>query len=316
MEAHAHAVHPPTTTGIHTWKLGFWTFLGSETLFFGSFISSYLIYAGRSVAGPYPGDVINIPLTSVSTFVLLMSSLAMVLALANVQRGNRKWGFIFLLVTAALGLTFLGFQAFEFTHFYHEGLTLSKNVFGSSFFILTGFHGAHVSIGVISAAPPRPPDLRRPDRPRGLAQGRGRGALLALRRHRVDRHLHARLPDPLTLTAPEAPMVHADVESRSHADPHEENHPGWTTYVVVALILTAITALEVSVFYIPALHPVLVPTLVTLSAVKFALVVMFYMHLKMDSRIFTGVFAAPLALALFLVIALVVLFKVLPAHFG
>ncbi len=154
MEAHAHAVsqhaaHPPTTTGIPTWKLGFWTFLGSETLFFGSFISTYLIYAGRSVAGPYPADVINIPLTSISTFVLLMSSLAMVLALANVQRGNRKWGFIFLLVTAALGLTFLGFQAFEFTHFYHEGLTLSKNVFGSSFFILTGFHGAHVSIGVI-----------------------------------------------------------------------------------------------------------------------------------------------------------------------
>jgi len=149
MEAHAHAGHPPTSTGLDTWKLGFWTFLGSETLFFGSFISTYLIYAGRNVSGPFPHDILNIPLTSVSTFVLLMSSLAMVLALASVQHGNRRGALTWLMVTALLGLTFLGMQAYEFTHFYHEGLTLSTNLFGSSFFILTGFHGAHVSIGVI-----------------------------------------------------------------------------------------------------------------------------------------------------------------------
>ena len=149
MNAHAHSAHPPTATGLDTWKLGFWTFMGSETLFFGSFIATYMIYVGRSVQGPYPHDVLDIPLTTISTFELLMSSLAMVLALASVQRGSRKGTLTWLLTTAALGLVFLGFQAYEFTHFYHEGLTLSTNLFGSSFFILTGFHGAHVTIGVI-----------------------------------------------------------------------------------------------------------------------------------------------------------------------
>ncbi len=149
MEAHAHAAHPPTSTGLDTWKLGFWTFLGSETLFFGSFIATYMIYAGRSVVGPYPSEILDIPLTTISTFVLLMSSLAMVLALAAVQRGRRNGALLWLMVTAGLGMVFLGFQAYEFTHFYHEGLTLSSNLFGSSFFILTGFHGAHVTIGVV-----------------------------------------------------------------------------------------------------------------------------------------------------------------------
>ncbi|MGK7311749.1 MAG: cytochrome c oxidase subunit 3 [Candidatus Longimicrobiales bacterium M2_2A_002] len=154
MEAHAKAAgheghHPPTSTGLDTWKLGFWTFLGSETLFFGSFIATYMIYAGRNVQGPLPHEILDVPLTTVSTFVLLMSSLAMVLALAAVQQGKRKQSLIWLLATPVMGLLFLGFQAYEFTHFYHEGLTLSTNLFGSSFFILTGFHGAHVTIGVI-----------------------------------------------------------------------------------------------------------------------------------------------------------------------
>ena len=153
-DAHAHAVahapvHAPTATGLNTFKLGFWVFLGSECLFFGSFIATYMTYKNESVVGPYPADLFNIPLTSVSTFVLLMSSLAMVLALDGVQRGNRalaKWA---LLGVILLGATFLGFQAYEFTEFYHKGLHLQTNLFGSTFFVLTGFHGAHVSIGVI-----------------------------------------------------------------------------------------------------------------------------------------------------------------------
>jgi heme/copper-type cytochrome/quinol oxidase subunit 3 len=149
MDAHAHAEHPPSSTGLDTWKLGFWTFLGSETLFFGSLIATYMIYAGRNVTGPLPHEILDIPLTTLSTFVLLMSSLAMVLALSAVQRGNRKQTLIWLMVTPFMGLIFLGFQAYEFTHFYHEGLTLSTNLFGSSFFVLTGFHGAHVTIGVV-----------------------------------------------------------------------------------------------------------------------------------------------------------------------
>ena len=148
-EAHAVAAHPPTSTGLDTRKLGFWIFLGSETLFFGSFISVYMAYKNESIIGPYSTEIFDIPLTSVSTFVLLMSSLAMVLGLAGVQQANRKIALTWLGATILLGTTFLGFQAFEFTEFYHHGLTLQTNLFGSTFFILTGFHGAHVTIGVI-----------------------------------------------------------------------------------------------------------------------------------------------------------------------
>jgi len=143
------AHHPPTATGLENIKLAFWTFIGSETLFFGSLISTYMVYKGASVAGPYPHEVLNIPLTSVSTFVLLMSSLAMVLALNAVHNGSRAGTLAWLMVVAVLGLMFLGFQAYEFTHFVHEGLTIKTSVFGSSFFVLTGFHGAHVAVGVL-----------------------------------------------------------------------------------------------------------------------------------------------------------------------
>ncbi len=145
----AHALHPPTSTGLNTWKLGFWVFLSSETLFFGSFIATYMVYKASSVVGPFPADVFDIPLTSLSTFVLLMSSLSVVIALDGIQKGKRKQALLGLFSTVLLGATFLGFQAYEFTHFYHVGLTLQTNLFGSSFFILTGFHGAHVSIGIV-----------------------------------------------------------------------------------------------------------------------------------------------------------------------
>ena len=142
---HEHA----TATGLNTFKLGFWIFLGSECLFFGSLISTYMVYKNESVVGPYPVDILDIPLTSVSTFVLLMSSLAMVLALAGVQTSNRRQTLFWLMATALLGATFLGFQAYEFTEFYHKGLKLQTNLFGSTFFVLTGFHGAHVTVGVL-----------------------------------------------------------------------------------------------------------------------------------------------------------------------
>jgi heme/copper-type cytochrome/quinol oxidase subunit 3 len=141
--------HEETSTGLPTWKVGFWTFIGSETLFFGGLISTYLVYQGRSVVGPYPSDVFSIPLTTVSTFVLLMSSLAMVLALAAVQRDDRKGALTWLMTTAVMGMIFLGFQAYEFTHFVSMGLKIDTNLFGSSFYFMTGFHGAHVTVGVL-----------------------------------------------------------------------------------------------------------------------------------------------------------------------
>ncbi len=138
-----------TSTGLDNRKLLMWLFLGSECLFFGSLIAAYLLYRDRSVVGPYPSDVFDIPFTSVSAFILLMSSVSMVLALAAIQKGDRRGLNVWLFTTAILGVLFVSGQAFEFTEFYREGLTLETNLFGTTFFVLTGFHGAHVTIGVL-----------------------------------------------------------------------------------------------------------------------------------------------------------------------
>ena len=149
--AHAHeagAGAHRTSMGLDSRKMAFWAFIGSECLLFGSLISTYLVYKGRSLTGPFPHEILNIPFTSFSTFDLLMSSLLMVLALAAAQRGDRRQSRLWLAGTILFGLIFLGFQAYEFTEFVHEGLTLQTNLFGSTFFTLTGFHGGHVAIGV------------------------------------------------------------------------------------------------------------------------------------------------------------------------
>jgi cytochrome c oxidase subunit 3/cytochrome o ubiquinol oxidase subunit 3 len=141
--------HVGTSTGLPNLKLAMWVFLGSDCLLFGALISSYVLYRGASVKGPYPADVFDIPYTSVSSFVLLASSLTMVLALAAIQRGDVGRCRIWLLATALLGMTFIGGQVYEFTTFYHEGLALSTNLFGTTFYVLTGFHGTHVAIGIV-----------------------------------------------------------------------------------------------------------------------------------------------------------------------
>jgi len=92
------------------------------------------------------------------------------------------------------------------------------------------------------------------------------------------------------------------------------HHPSPAFYWMIGGILTVITAVEVAIFYVPFLEPVLVPLLLALSAGKFVLVVMFFMHLKTDSRIFSGLFLSGLVLAVFMTVALVVLFHVLPEY--
>lgn len=149
---HDHSDHPAPSTGLDSRKLLMWLFLTSDCMFFGTLIATYMTYRNRSIElqmPPYPNEIFDIPYTSVSAFVLLMSSLTMVLALSSIQRGNHRGLRIWLSATALLGSIFVGGQYFEFTTFAREGLTLSSNIFGSSFYVLTGFHGAHVTIGVI-----------------------------------------------------------------------------------------------------------------------------------------------------------------------
>jgi cytochrome c oxidase subunit IV len=106
-------------------------------------------------------------------------------------------------------------------------------------------------------------------------------------------------------------MESSAVNAEVHAS-HEGGHATVGTYVMIGVILTVITAVEVAVFYIPALSAIIVPLLVVLSATKFVIVVLFYMHLRYDSPVFSRVFFGPLFLALFVIIGLILLFKFVP----
>ena len=140
-----------TTTGIPNKKLLWWAFLASDCMFFGTLISTHLVYRLNPPPGnAIPTQVFNIELTSFSTFILLMSSLLMALAVNALQRGNVKSTRTMLLGTMFFGCIFLGGQVFEFTHFvYVKKMTLANSIFGSTFFTLTGTHGTHVAIGVL-----------------------------------------------------------------------------------------------------------------------------------------------------------------------
>lgn len=141
--------HEVGCTGLPHRKIMMWAFLASDCMFFGSLIATYLVYRGHSTDHPLPEDIFDIPLTSTSSFVLLLSSWLMVLALSAIQRGD-LWKFrLWTLGVAFFGSIFLGFQIYEFSHFVHAGLTLKQNLFGSTFFVLTGTHGCHVAIGVL-----------------------------------------------------------------------------------------------------------------------------------------------------------------------
>ncbi|MDD2763580.1 MAG: heme-copper oxidase subunit III [Opitutaceae bacterium] len=146
-----HHHDPSTATGIPNKKLLLWAFLASDCMFFGTLISTHLVYRQHPPPGnPVATQVFDIELTSFSTFILLMSSLMMALAVNAIQRGKVKSMRSALLSTAGFGLIFLGCQVWEFWHFVHEKhLTITNSIFGSTFFTLTGTHGTHVAIGVL-----------------------------------------------------------------------------------------------------------------------------------------------------------------------
>ena len=138
-----------TNFGISNEKLGMWTFIGSECLFFGAMIATYLLYLNRTNGGPSAIEIFDIPFTSASTFILLMSSLGMVLALDALQRDDMRGFQTWIFTTALLGAIFLSGQIYEFTFFVEEAFKLETSPFSASFFMLTGFHGIHVTVGVV-----------------------------------------------------------------------------------------------------------------------------------------------------------------------
>lgn len=140
-----------TTTGIEHKKMVMWAFLASDCMFFGTLISTHLVYRKLHPDGNIdPLSIFNIELTTFSTFVLLMSSFLMALAVSAMHKGEIKSFRKNVLGVVFFGMVFLGCQVYEFYEFVHiGGMTLQNSLFGSTFYVLTGTHGTHVAIGVL-----------------------------------------------------------------------------------------------------------------------------------------------------------------------
>jgi len=138
-------------------KLGMWVFLLSEVMFFTSLIGAYIIIR---FAHPdhfaAPGEVLNVPLTAINTFILICSSVTMVKAFAAIEQDDQKGLKMWLLATIVLGSTFVGVQVYEYIHLIGDGFVPNAAdyaagggpLYGSTFYLMTGFHGLHVSLGV------------------------------------------------------------------------------------------------------------------------------------------------------------------------
>jgi heme/copper-type cytochrome/quinol oxidase subunit 3 len=153
--------------GVYNLKFGMWVFLLSEVMFFASLIGAYIIlrFANPEAFGA-PGEVLNVPLTGVNTFILICSSVTMVKAFAAIENGDQKGLKWYLLATALLGALFVGIQFVEYNVLAHEGFVpvaadyaalgrdetgpiVGGPLYGATFYTMTGFHGLHVSIGVL-----------------------------------------------------------------------------------------------------------------------------------------------------------------------
>lgn len=166
---HTEDVYEPSLTPDSMGKLGMWIFLVGDTMSFGALLAAYAaVRAGAGVIGWVdPDAILGINLTAAMTFLLICSSVTMVKALESIQKGNVSRMCLFLGLTIAGGVIFLGLQAYEWTMLIKHGLTLTEipahgeygkwagvpvsgsTLFGPMFYAITGFHGLHVTGGVI-----------------------------------------------------------------------------------------------------------------------------------------------------------------------
>lgn len=137
-----------TNTGIDNRKLGMWLFLATEVMLFSALIGAMLQMKARSPADA--NDALNIPVTAVNTFILIISSFTVAMSLQSAQEGKQGRLRLYMLLTLALGATFLGVQMFEYRALFHEGFTPSTSLFSGAFFTVTGFHGFHVFLGLMT----------------------------------------------------------------------------------------------------------------------------------------------------------------------
>ncbi|TBL71205.1 cytochrome (ubi)quinol oxidase subunit III [Paenibacillus thalictri] len=142
--------HPETATLEGKNKVtGFWLFLGGECVLFGCLFASFIALRNQVPEGPTGAELFNLTTVGWSTFILLTSSLTSVFGTMALHRGNLKMLNFWMLITVLFGLAFLGLEIFEFNEYVHEGHKFTSSAFGTSFYTLVGFHGAHVLFGVL-----------------------------------------------------------------------------------------------------------------------------------------------------------------------
>ena len=131
-------------------KLGFWVFLTAEFSLFGTLFATLLtLQHGGDYAGKMTTDLFELPLVLIMTFALLISSYTCGIAIYYMRKEKEKLMLIWMIITVLLGMVFVGFEIYEFAHYVHEGVNLTIGSYWSSFFILLGTHGAHVSLGIV-----------------------------------------------------------------------------------------------------------------------------------------------------------------------
>ncbi len=139
-------------TGIPNGKIAMWLFLGSEVMFFTGLIGAYIVLRFGQNEWTNPVQVLNVPLTAANTFLLICSSVTLVWGLQQYQMNNRSKGNWGLFLTTLFGAVFVGVQMYEYYELYHHGVRPWSNLFGGCFYVMTGFHGAHVFAGVVAMA--------------------------------------------------------------------------------------------------------------------------------------------------------------------
>ena len=162
MDAHAHAahadqheieipftVHSRPDTGVYNAKLGIWLFLASEVMLFGALFSTLILLRTSAPVWPHGWQVLKVGWATANTFVLIFSSVTVVLAWANLRLGDLKKAKIFLAITLLCGFGFMGIKAYEYSSKISHGLVPATNNFYATYYVMTGLHGLHVVGGMV-----------------------------------------------------------------------------------------------------------------------------------------------------------------------
>src|SRR5438874_8904808 len=154
MDAHTHAehhdfeipynVHPRPDTGLYNAKFGIWLFLASEVMLFGALFSSYILLRSSAATWPRGWTFLNVPLATLNTFVLIASSVTVIMAWSYLRLGDLKKGKLFISLTLLCALGFLIIKSIEYTTKFHHHHYPSTSNFYATYFVMTGLHGLHV----------------------------------------------------------------------------------------------------------------------------------------------------------------------------